>query len=334
MPKSYRAALTLLAAFALSACGASAPTASDSPTPEPTSTKYGLNLTGTLFFHNYSEYGAWDADLWALDLSTGDLNQLDKDWTGVISPINAQANEAGDALVFMGSASGLQENDWDVFVSHWNGTSWAEPINLTGPNDKRDEDPKFSPDGQTIAYKHAGILYTMNSDGSNKTSLSRGKSESSIPYFTPDGKGIIFEREGSIWLIDVATQAEKIIWEKGSTHGYYPVGVDSEKFLFSEVQTNQHDRTMWGFYDGSPAEPLFYESTKCDNSDPWPYQDGSQYIFYVTGCGWIFEGGGYNLAVADLQNKKSYSLGNLNANVTTQLAELGPSWSASAKIGK
>ena len=264
------------------------------------------------------------------NLKTGELAKVNAGWTGMVSPINAQANAAGDAIVFMGSTAGIPELEWDVFVSHWDGNGWAEPINLTGPNNKRDEDPKFSPNGHTIVYKQNGVLATMEIDGSNQQLLTVGKEESSIPFFTADGKGIIFERGGSIWLHEL-TGAERVLWQQGQTHAYYPVGVDSERFLFTEVQSSQHDRTDWGYYDGRPAEPLFYSDYGCDNSDPWPYQDGSRFIFYVTGCGFIYKGG-YNLALADLQTEHSYDMDDLNPKSNSHLLELGPSWSGTAKF--
>ena len=224
----------------LSGCG-SAPESASTPQPSVTASSASqLGLTGTLFFHRYSDYEAWDSQLFGLDLVTGTLVEVSKPWTTVISPMNAHISADGQHMVFMGSAAGLSENDWDVFTSTWNGTTWDELVNLTGPNGMRDEDPKFSPDGAMIAYKNNGVLATMNSDGSNKQLLTIGAPESSIPYFTADGSGIIFDREGSIWL-RTADGTEKVLWQAGATKAYYPVGVDAERFLFTEVQASHHE---------------------------------------------------------------------------------------------
>jgi hypothetical protein len=46
-------------------------------------------LSGTLIFHRYSDYASWDATMWSLDLKSGAFNQINENWTTVISPINA-----------------------------------------------------------------------------------------------------------------------------------------------------------------------------------------------------------------------------------------------------
>ena len=48
------------------------------------------DLNGTLIFHRYSDYASWDATMWSLDLQSGSFNQINKNWTTVLSPINAQ----------------------------------------------------------------------------------------------------------------------------------------------------------------------------------------------------------------------------------------------------
>ena len=314
---------------------AATPTPALSPSASPSATRVkapfaDLGLTGTLFFHRYERYGDWEAQLFGLDLATGRLVDLSANWNQVVSPINAHLNPAGDAMVFMGSNAGLAENEWDVFVSHWNGSTWVEPVNLTGPNDKRDEDPKFSPNGHTIAYKQNGVLATMEIDGSDKQLLTLGKAESSMPYFTADGSALLFERAGSICL-RAGSGAEERIWKAGLAHAYYPIGVDASRFLFTEVQITHHDRIDWGFYDGRAARPLFFARQDCDQSDPYPYESGERFIFYVTGCVLSYKGG-YNLAVADLQNRQLYSLEDLNPESNSSYEELGPAWSGTAHL--
>lgn len=315
----------------LAACAGPSPAPSTtSPSAEAVPTADLLGLKGVLFFHSYSDYSAWDSNLFGLELSSGHLSQINKSWTSMISPMNVHLNPAGDAMVFMGSVAGLDEPEWDVFVSRWDGKTWSEPENLTGPNGMRDEDPKFAPDGKRIAYKNNGVLATMNANGSNKQLLTLGAAESSIPYFTSDGTGIIFDREGSIYLRS-SSGDEKVLWQAAETKAYYAVGVDKDRFLFTEVQTSQHDRTMWGYYDGRPAKPLFYADKTCDNSDPFAYRDGSRFVFYVTGCPFIYKGG-YNLAVADQLTKTSYNIDDINPDTNSNVQELGPTWSANAKV--
>jgi hypothetical protein len=287
------------------------------------------SLTGTLIYHRYSDYGSWDATMWTIDMASGEQNQVNKNWTGMISPINAHFSTDGHSITFMGSNAGLIKNDWDIFSSHWNGTMWQEPINLTGPNGARDEDPKFSPDGSKIAYKQDGVLVTMNADGSNKTYLTKGKPESSMPYFAPNGKDLLFERSGDIYLLSNGT--ERKMYAGAGLSSYYPIGLDEKSFLYTRVQNSHHDAIMRGFYDGSPSFRYFFDSNYWDTSDSFPYEDGSRFIFYVTGDV-LMPHGGYNLALADLKRKKRWDIdkwfaGKRTTDINSDLQELGPAWS-------
>ena len=294
-------------------------------------TKSSLNLKGVLLYHRYTSYSAWDSNLWMMDLTTGALAQVNKNWTSVLSPMNAHFSADGKSMVFMGSQSGLVENDWDVFISHWDGGTWAEPINLTGLNGKRDEDPKFSPNGETVIYKENGVLATMGINGSSKTYLTVGKPESSMPYFAKNGKDILFERNNLIMLLKDGQ--EKTLWAQEGLNAYYPIGMDDERYLFTQVQASRHDRLMIGYYDGREAQPLFFNSDTWDTSDPYPYEDGKRYIFYVSGDVSVIQGG-YNLMVADLKNKVVASMGIMNPEANSNLEELGPAWSANGKFPK
>lgn len=287
-------------------------------------------LTGTLIFHRYSDYASWDATMWSLDLESGALEQINQEWTSVLSPINAHVSSDGKYLTLMGSAAGLPEingeaqYDWDVFISHWDGSQWSNPINLTGPNGKRDEDPKFSPDGKTIVYKEDGVLSTVARTGSTKTYLSSGEAESSMPYFRANGTDILFERQGKIYL-KTKTGDKEMDPGIGGESSYYPIAVDNERFLFTRVQDSQHDGIRWGYYDGRPSLNLFFNNETWDSSDPYPYKDASDFIFLVSGDINIPKGG-YNLVIADLGAQKVVNIDDLYGEVNSHQQELGPAW--------
>ena len=286
------------------------------------------NLTGTLIYHRYTDYQSWDATMWTIDLASGDQRQVNSDWRTMVSPINAHFSPDGQSITFMGSAAGLVENDWDVFTSQWNGEGWSEPINLTGPNGARDEDPKFSPDGTLIVYKEDGVLVTMKADGSKKSYLTKGKPESSMPYFAANGKDILFERQGDIYLLSKGSEIKMYAGEGESS--YYPIGLDEKSFLYTRVQSSRHDAIMKGFYNGAPSSSFFFNSTDWDTSDSYPYQDGSRFIFYVTGD-YLIPHGGYNLALADLKTHTRWDVdqwfkGKGGQDINSEFAELGPAW--------
>lgn len=290
------------------------------------------DLSGTLFFHRYSDYGSWDATMWSLDLQSGAFKQINQNWTTVLSPINAHVSNDGQYLTFMGSAAGLPDidgktqYDWDVFISHWEGSQWSDPINLTGGNGKRDEDPKFSPDGKTIVYKEDGILATVASTGGIKTYLSIGEPESSMPYYRTNGTDILFERQGKIYLKTV-TGDQLMDPGTGGESSYYPIGVDNERFLFSRVQDSKHDGIRWGYYDGRPSTDLFFNNDTWDSSDSYPYQDAQDFFFLVSGDVNIPKGG-YNLVIADLKGKKVVNIDDIYGEINSHFEELGPAWTS------
>ena len=288
------------------------------------------SLSGTLIYHRYTDYQSWDATMWSIDLATGNQVQVNKDWRTMVSPINAHFSADGQTITFMGSSAGLDENEWDVFTAHWNGKLWEEPINLTGPNGARDEDPKFSPDGSIIIYKEDGVLVTMKMNGANKTYLTQGEPESSMPYFAANGEDILFERQGDIYLLKQGKEIKMYAGDGQSS--YYPIGLDQESFLYTRVQSTSHDAIMKGNYDGSPSTSYFFNSPDWDTSDSYPYQDGSRYIFYVTGD-YLIPHGGYNLALGDLKTQTRWDIdkwftGRIGGDINTEFAELGPAWTA------
>ena len=116
----------LICTISISACSNSAP-----------------KFEGTLLFHNYTSYESWDGQLFTVDLASKKLLNLTAGWKSVKHTINGSFSRDGQYITFMGSQKEIEE--WDVFVTHWDGNKWEEPVNLTGPNGKRDEDPKFSP---------------------------------------------------------------------------------------------------------------------------------------------------------------------------------------------
>ena len=287
-------------------------------------------LDGSLIYHRYTEYAAWDATMWLIDLPTGELTQVGADWKSMVSPINAHFSADAQTITFMGSQAGLSENEWDVFTSRWQNGQWQEPINITGPNGARDEDPKFSPDGSKIIYKENGVLATVSINGGAKTYLTVGKPQSSMPYFRSNGKDVLFEREGDIYLLQ--SGVEKKMYAGEGLSSYYPIGIDMDSYLYTRIQYNKHDSIMKGFYDGSPSENYFFNSIDWDTSDSYPYEDAKKVIFFVSGDTMIFHGG-YNLALADLGKKKTYPIDELysdssHTDINSDLQELGPAWTS------
>lgn len=80
------------------------------------------------------------------------------------------------------------------------------------------ESPAFSPNGRLIAFtssrdqesgKQTPHLYVMRFDGSGLRQLGGSPLGDSDPYFSPDGRRLAFARGGHLWLMTIATGAEK-----------------------------------------------------------------------------------------------------------------------------
>ena len=243
-------------------------------------------------------------------------------WQSVKHTINGSISADGKYLTFMGSEKNIE--DWDVFLSTWSEGKWSEPKNLTGPNGKRDEDPKFSPKQNKIIYKENGVITEITLDGKKKY-LTVGKPESSMPCYLPNGIDYLFERAGDIYL---SRGGEEIKMYSGEgLKSYYPIALNSKDFLYTRVQNSRHDGIMLGHYDGTASESYFFNNSQWDSSDPFTYKDGSKYIFLVSGDYQVPKGG-YNLVIADLEIKKIVNIDTLFGDVNSDLEELGPFWSA------
>ena len=271
---------------------------------------------GTLLFHNYSSYDRWDGQLYTVDLASKKITNLTAAWTSVKHTINGSFSADGRYITFMGSEKSIE--DWDVFVTYWNGKVWEEPVNLTGPNGKRDEDPKFSPTENKIIYKEDGIVAQLELTG-KPIYLAPG----SMPYFLPNGKDFLFERDGDIYLNKSGAESKMFAGE--GLKSYYPISLNIKEFIYTRVQNSGHDGIMLGYYNGKPSKPYFFNTDQWDNSDPFPYKDGSRYFFLVSGD-YAVPKGGYNLVVADLHSKKIFDADALFGIINTDLEELGPNW--------
>jgi len=162
------------------------------------------------------------------------------------------------------------------FLTTYDGQRWIEPKNLTGLNGKRDEDSKFAPDGKSIIYKSDGILTQIDLSGKVLATFPTGDGEASMPYFTPNGKEILYENSRAIKIFTDGTT--RIIWGGDGKHGYYPIAINDDSFYFTQTQDSRCDRVMLSDYSGS-AKPLFFDSPQWDSSDPFPYHNSTRYLF-------------------------------------------------------
>lgn len=157
---------------------------------------------------DYSQGYVWalyDYDIYVADSSGRNKKRLTRnrgyDAEGTLSP-------DGRTIVF----TSLRNGDLDIYTMRTNGTHLRRLTHALG----YDGGPFFSPDGKQIVYRASRLttardsadyrallaknlvrptamdLWVMNADGSGKRRVTQLAGASFAPYFTPDGKRIIF----------------------------------------------------------------------------------------------------------------------------------------------
>ena len=145
-----------------------------------------------------------------------------------------------------------------------------------------------------------------------------------MPYFLPNGRDYLFERAGDIYLH--TSSGERVMYSGAGQKSYYPIAMTDKTFLYTRVQDSRHDAIMKGFYNGAPSQSYFFNNDQWDSSDPFPYKDGSRFIFLVSGDYQVPKGG-YNLVIADLRRKMIVDIDSIYGDINSDLEELGPAWS-------
>jgi Tol biopolymer transport system component len=106
------------------------------------------------------------------------------------------------AFAIPGVASAAQHGSAVVFSQHWTSEGVEEgglfAVKAGHQNqlteDPADTEPSFSPDGRTIVFARDGHIYTVRPDGSGERRLTSGTALDSRPQISPNGKVVLFER--------------------------------------------------------------------------------------------------------------------------------------------
>lgn len=147
------------------------------------------NLNGVLAFHSYNRYGDGTSRLFMFDFRNNDLICPSDSWKSLRDPMNAHFSPEGRRLVFMGVSN--TTGCWDCFL-HELGSS-EEPVNLTASLCGRNEDPKFSPCGSKIVFKHEWKeLVETDESGNHFRAILFSDKEIGMPYYMEDGERLLF----------------------------------------------------------------------------------------------------------------------------------------------
>lgn len=265
--KSIKRVTTLGTATVLLCMGGSAAAASSLP-PK-----------GWLAWHRYSSYGAMDSVL-SVQAPNGTQQTIQGNF---VHPMNAHFGSHPYDLVFM--AIDPQADEWDLFRANLRtGTC----VNLTPQSGRRNEDPKFSPDGTRLVFKR-GVWDTV-SDGFRYdlaeldlrtgavTMLTDTPEEESMPYYGADDRTVYFscQQDGGsvIASLDRVTGAHTTVFSDAARHAYYPIFADDALF-FAAWHTSDNPTDGIFRIQNDVCERMLFSDTAYNCSDPCPLPDGT-----------------------------------------------------------
>jgi Tol biopolymer transport system component len=237
-------------------------------------------LSGRLIFHNYSCYACNDSKLYQYDFATRQLTTISNGWN-ITNPMNAHFSPDGKIVVLMGIAA--NSNNWDIFL--WRTSTSSQPTNLTAKfGITRDEDPKFSTDGNRIVFKQDGIIKEMDTLGNIIRKFAVTQKEGSMPYYLRGYSALLYsgsEANGTtadIFKFSISDNSIQSLSALPGLEEYYPIVRDDTSFLFTRWMStsNQNDQVYKGFLNGRTFLRLPFNESDQNYSHAFPVE--SKYV--------------------------------------------------------
>jgi Tol biopolymer transport system component len=197
-----------------------------------------------------------------------DIFRADADGTNLVRLTNTPGYDAEGTIAKDGRVvfTSVRDGDMEIYSMNGDGTDVRRLTHLPGP----DGGPFFSPDGTKIVFRgrHPGPgpelddyfallkkavwepkeleIFVMDRDGSNLHQVTKFSSANWAPYWTPDGKKIIFAsnmkdpkgRDFDIFLVNLdGTGLEQVTFNP-TFDGFPMFSPDGTKLVFA---SNRHD---------------------------------------------------------------------------------------------
>jgi len=285
-----------------------------------------LTVSGRLAYEEYSNYLAApvnsdDGNIFIYPLPNGPRVNVTANLP-IENAMNPHFSPDGSKIVFMAIPTNASRayDSLEIFVYDLASATLSRLTTNCTP----DEDPNFSPDGQSIIYKGDKQIWVMGIDGSNPQARTTTSDEKSGPNFSPDGTRIVYwsgaSNNADIWWMGSNGFGASPLIATTNLAEYYPVYWNGTNILYarSESLTSPYDKIYSFSTTSNTAQPLLTDLIGSDDSDPFPVNQT------IIGFSSDRAGAsGYDLYFGDTTSGVIYQLPNLN----TSIGELGGAYS-------
>lgn len=236
-----------------------------------------------LLYHSYTSYDALDSKIYLYDRASSKIRDIDSG--DFMNAMNADFGSNMYDIIFM--AIDLKYDEWDIYRYN----SFTDKYtNLTENSGYRNEDPKFSPDGNKIVFKRGYWSSEQNDFVYNLAEmdlrtneiiyLTDDISENSMPYYSADGSKVYYalseKDKTSICELNKKTMNTEVVFTEENVHVYYPVCSENRLFFTKWFSEYNHNDCIVELKDRQAFKlPFNNETYNC--SDPFSTDEGSLY---------------------------------------------------------
>lgn len=290
------------------------------------------SMSGKMVYHSYTSYESKDSKLYLYDFDSQEKVCLSDKFKNVYNAMNANFNNNGTEITFMGMNKDKGYEKWDVYTYNLK----TEVLrNLTENNDLRNEDPKYSPDGKKIVFKQGHwdhkkdkmIYDLMEIDLENGTegNITKDSEEDSMPYYSEDGQYVFYSRKNKsseqIYKVSTSNYEERErVYSASKITSYYPI-IQGNTLYFTRwySKSNHSDIIMSMNLETEEVEKLKFNNERYNCSDPCPI-DQRYMILSSTKAG-----GRYKLYLADMNKGTMWPLDKGYTDIDDNGEQLGAS---------